>query len=688
MNPAPAPLSAQSEATSVPFSPAAAAALFVAVFAFLPIANLIPGGRAVGWYSTSLADWLNGSLIAIGAGVVYAIATRRYPALWREGALDHLTRWYAAHSWQFAGGLALVSALVYAVVGLTVFDGKPLLIDEIVQLLQARIYSEGVLARPVSPNPEFFSALHVIDSGSRYFSQFPAGGPGMYLPGWRAGVPWLTNPVCGAVSVVAFARWVRLVEHRPAVALGATVIFAVAPFTVFMTSSHMNHVPTLMWALIALWALATILESTTPRPIAALAMGIALGFAGTIRPVDALAVALPAGIWLLARAVRTRRLAELFASGVGLAVPLSILLWINTQTTGSPLLFGYELLWGASHGMGFHAAPWGLSHTPARGVELINLYFLRLQNYLFETPVPSLVPAIGSLALMRRLGSWDRFLLASGGLVALLYFLYWHDGFYLGPRFFFLLLPSLALLTARFPALWRERWGTGRSYRAIWCGIVICILIALTISIPIRARQYNGGLLTMRWNADDAARQAGVRDAVVLVRESWGAQLVARLWAVGVPRSESERLYRGIDACQLDSALARVEREGVRGSDALVALTPLLRDSARVQSSPFSPDSTEGFRRGVVYTRECLARIEEDRAGFTVMAPLLLARRSDILYVRDLHARDSLIIGQYPERALFLLRPRDAAEGSLPTFQRVSRDSLYAAWRSGSSPAR
>ena len=657
------------------------AAATVALFAFTPVADWIRGGRSVAWYSASLADWLNGSLIALGAGVVYAIASRRVPSLWRDGALRRPLNWYEEGERRFALGAAIVSLVVYAIVALLVFDGRPLLIDEIVQLLQARIFSEGQLARPTSEYPEFFSALHIIDTGSRYFSQFPAGGPAMYLPGWILGVPWLVNPVCGAVSVGAFALWVRTVERRIAVAFGATLIFALAPFMVFMSASHMNHVPTLMWSVLAMLGLSKIVDSAQPRPAVAFAMGLALGMTATIRPVDGLAFALPAGIWMVLRAVRTRHIPELLASGVGVMLPVALLFWINTRTTGSATLFGYEMLWGPSHGLGFHVAPWGLSHTPARGVELVNLYFLRLQNYLFETPVPSLVPLIGSLALMRRWTSWDRYLLASSLLLVLLYFAYWHDGFYLGPRFLFLMMPVLALMTARFPALVQERWSTGLRYRAIWGAVATSVLIAVAVSIPLRARQYSSGLLTMRWNADDAARRAGVSNAVVLVRESWGAQLVARLWALGVSRSESERLYRGIDACQLDSATADLERTNIRGDRAEAALIPMLRDSARVQSSPFSPDTTEGFRRGVNYTPKCLARINDDRAGFTVMAPLLLARQPDVLYIRDLHARDSLVLERYPDRAVFLLRPSSPEEGALPVFYRVSRDSLYRAWR-------
>jgi len=48
------------------------------------------------------------------------------------------------------------------------------------------------------------------------------------------------------------------------------------------------------------------------------------------------------------------------------------LLLYNAWMNGGPLTFGYEVQWGAIHGLGFHEAPFGPPHTPVRGVELVN----------------------------------------------------------------------------------------------------------------------------------------------------------------------------------------------------------------------------------------------------------------------------------------------------------------------------
>ena len=93
---------------------------------------------------------------------------------------------------------------------------------------------------------------------------------------------------------------------------------------------------------------------------------------------------------------------------------------------------------------------------------MISLYVTRLQTYLFETPFPAMLPVIAALALTKRLSALDRYLLASATLLGALYFAYWHDGFFLGPRFVFPWLPVLVLFAARLPRLVRERFGRGR----------------------------------------------------------------------------------------------------------------------------------------------------------------------------------------------------------------------------------
>jgi hypothetical protein len=309
------------------------------------------------------------------------------------------------------------------------------------------------------------------------------------------------------------------------------------------------------------------------------------------------------------------------------------------------------------------------------------LYFLRLQTYLFETPLPSLLPAAMALALTPAVRGLDRYLLWSSALLVIGYFAYWHDGFFLGPRFVYPLLPALVLWTARLPSIVRARFP-----RLQFAGRFVLLLylagagMAIGFSIPVRTKQYAGGLTSMRHDYLAPASAMGLDSALIFVRESWGAQIITRLWGLGVPRSETETLYRGIDTCVLEMALGQLELDGRRGPAALAALAPLLRDSARVVESDVSPDRTERVLPGATYDAVCVRRIEEDRAGYTFLAPILAAPRSTNRYARDLHARDTLLVGKMADRPMFLLRPISSALGAPLALFPISLDSARVEW--------
>ena len=662
------------------------------VFGFLPVANWIRGGRQWPRYGDDVESWLAGSAIALGAGVLFQILSRRSERLRRNDAFAPVVRLWAQRPRLTTALLVLASFALYVLSARWVFDGRPLLVDEVAQLFQARVFASGRIAGVLDPVPELFSALHLVERDGRVFSQFPPGGPAVLAVGLLLGAAWIAVPLCGALAVWCFSAFARAVEpDRPGISLLASLLFAFAPYMVFMSGSQMNHVPTLLGICVALFALERA-TATDRRPMRhraryALVCGLGLGFAATIRPVDAVAFALAIAASLAWRAARDRReIAPLLSSGVGVAIPVAFMLWFNAQTTGAPLLFGYEALWGKGHELGFHAAPWGVAHTPARGLELVSLYFLRLQTYLFETPIPSLAAAIVALLLVPSLRRLDGVLFAGSALLVILYFAYWHDGFYLGPRFFVCLLPVLALWSARVFPEWRARWGRGASYRTMTAAVAASVCIALLVTVPLRAQEYRNGLRTMRWDVEAAARRAGVRNAIVFVRESWGAQLMVRMWARGLSHADAQMLYRYVDACALERAVDSLERSGGRDSVARALMLPLLADSARVVRTPFSADSTERFLPGAPYGPRCVRRVEEDRAGFTVYLPFLVAGGDEVLYARDLHARDSVLLARFPTRDVYLVRPSSDTNGALPRFWRVSRDSLYAAWAHGEAP--
>jgi hypothetical protein len=677
------------------FSPGAlAAALVVFVFGFLPVMNWVEGTYHDPMFGLRVTEWVTGTAIVVGLGIVLAMLTRRRassaathdasrgsPMAALRAAIERpaFTHWV----------IPAAALLLYVVVASVVFDRQPLLIDEVVQRMQAAIFAEGRLWLPAPAQPELTTIQHVVVADGRTYGHFPPGHSALLAIGLLVGAAWLVVPMCGALAVALFARLLVHAEPRPAVRALAVALFAFAPFAMFMNGSQMSHVTVTTFTLLGALGLVAAMSSGSPRPWIAFVGGLGFGAAAAMRPADALMFALPAAVWLLARALREpRRWTDALAMGAGVALPLAAMMLVNANTTGHPLQFGYTVLWGPGHGIGFHKAPWGQSHTPAHGVELLNLYYLGFQENFFESPLPSLVPVIVGLLLARRLGAADRYLLVGAGLLTVLYWAYWGEGFFLGPRFFYPLAPVVALWAARAPFSVRERVGDGMTSRAFAWSLVAAALVAVGYGIPARWARYSRGFQAERWDIAARAREAGVSNAIVVVRDGWDAQLQARLWALDVPHPETELIHSHVDACRLELAVTSLERSGVRGDAAKQALWPLLTDSARVRGAFVATSAQVYLDSASVasYPPRCAERLATTRAGITPFTPAILAHgRDGNLYARDLRERTLPLLEANPARPVWLLAPAGPGGGEKPALRRVSRDSLVRAWSGAES---
>jgi hypothetical protein len=278
-------------------------AIVLAALSLLPIATWLPGGEQDAGYVGRLTDWMSGTALCVGTGVLVWMWTRRRVATAAGTREEEQAAARGDAGTAFLVGLSLAAGALYLLIARVVFSGQPLLIDELIQVLQAQWFAAGRLGVPTPPDPQFFSVMHLIDQGPLTYSQYPAGGPAMLALGAWADAAWVVNPLCGALTVYLFGDLLRAVEpqasrrwHRAVVTL-----FALAPFWAFMAGSHMNHVTTLLWTVAAM---ACLVRATRPMPAWGwgLATGWCLGMATTIRPLDGAVVALPAGLWLCWRA--------------------------------------------------------------------------------------------------------------------------------------------------------------------------------------------------------------------------------------------------------------------------------------------------------------------------------------------------------------------------------------------------
>lgn len=659
-------------------------ALGAVLLGFVPWAALLPGGRDDPQASAMLGSWVSGLGLVAGFAALATVLDRRFGVLARRPWHPVVT-WAEQRPMLASWLVALLAAGGYAWLAGAVFDREALLIDEIVQALQGRIFTEGRLSRPAFVERAFFSIPLLVDRGGQVFGQFPPGWPAVLGLFELADARWLAGPLTAALGVVAMAWWVRAVEPHAATRWLAVGLMASAPFFAFQAGTQMNHAPATAALLLGLAGTAHAVSAPMahgPRWGAAFAGGLGFGLAATTRPVDALCFALPAAVWWLVAVGRERaRLGAMLVSGLGVAVPVAAMLWFNWRTTGAPLLFAYLYHWGPSHSIGFHDSPYRTSHTPRLGLELASLYLFRVNRVLYEWPIPALLAPVASWLLARRLRAADLTPLASCVLLVAAYWAYFHDGWYLGPRFMLPLVPVLALWTARLPRLVAERW-TGLPSLAVRWALVSAALVGMGSLWPTAFANYHTGLGTMRMHGAGLAEAAGVRGALVFVRESWGATLYARMWGRDVMPGDVEWVYKRADQCALEQVTDSLERADVRGAAALAAYTRLTADSLRVQARGDLVDQSGRFDPARPLAAVCRQRMAEEQAGFTLLAPRLLDR-TDNVYARDLAGRDTLLLQAYPERPVYRLRAAGPEVGAPLVFEGVSRDSVWAAARAG-----
>ena len=117
---------------------------------------------------------------------------------------------------------------------------------------------------------------------------------------------------------------------------------------------------------------------------------------------------------------------------------------------------------------------------------------------------------------------------------------------------------------------------------------------------------------------DVAVALAGIARAVVLVPDGLGSRIIVRLWAAGVPMTQTSALYERADACRLTEALATTAPGPdfrARLDAALLGATP----GKRAQGA--SPDAMLRLPDDGKVSQRCATELGRDRRGMLQFAP-------------------------------------------------------------------
>ncbi len=432
----------------------------------------------------------------------------------------------------FSGTLLLTAGL-----SRLLFAEGPRIPTGIAHLFHARILASGSLFAEAPPLPEFFRlATMVIDSG-RWYSQFPLGHTALVAGGLELGLPWIVNPLCGAFAVVLFYLLGKELFGERTGRLAA--LFGVlSPFLVFMSSEFYNNASSLVFctAFLLFFARAT----RTAKVREGLLAGLFLGLALNVRPVTAVALALPFigwSLWLLVRTPR-RHAAPLLAVCAATLGFVGLLLASNYWISGDPLTLGYSHEKAVVQERAFDL-------SKALPNSVVRVQFLN--RYLFQWALPSLLP-VAFLFATGRGTKWDHLLasLLPAGLLA--YATWYHIGLELGPRYLYFATGALVILAVRgvesVPPVVREIFG-GRSPLATETGaatlVFACVLSAAVLNwVPMGALYGSDRWWTLDRSVVEQVRSAGVEGAIVFVSDQ---QFRSVFLENSVPVAEGEVIY-------------------------------------------------------------------------------------------------------------------------------------------------
>ena len=535
--------------------------------------------------------------------------------------------------WAVAGFMGLLGAGLTAWVALIVFDGRTILNDASVQLLQARYFAAGRLAGPPLAMPEFWSIQFMVHAPAGWVSQYPPAHALWLAAGFRLGGAWIAMAgAMGMLGVFSVLSFERLLPDRIAAARIGALLAVTSPMLLALSGAYMNHATVAAFAALALWLA---LRAETGRAVWALAAGGAMGFMVTTRPVSGLLIgaAVTAGVWLTAprrepglhRPWLLRRLGWWVLGGLPFAAGLA---WFNARFFGGPLTLGYTAAAGPSHGLGFHMDPWGRMYGFTQALGYTSTELLSIGREVFGTVLP--VAALIGLFLLfaRRLRRGERILAAWALLPILASALYWHHDLVFGPRLLGEAVPAwCALLVLAAIGLTRlGRWA--------WLRDAIAIVVLVAVGYGLVA----GGRARIDRVAARAAPIPEVTDpgpSLVFVHELWGDRVGARLAARGMRLDSVRALLTRYHPCQLEAAFV-----GAQGPEEVA-------DQCRLES-------------------------ESDRLGWVGLTDYLWhgdppgLDGSGVLWARDLGPEaNARLIAEYPSRTPLFVLPDGRGDGQV-----------------------
>lgn len=484
-------------------------------------------------------------------------------------------------------GLYRLSPLVPAALTLGVslllsfyaFERMPHVEDEVAYLFQAKTFAGGALLAPAPPQAAVAGLDYYLTevANGHWYSVTAPGWPVALALGVKAGVPWLVNPLLAALTVLLAHAIAARIAGRDEADLVAMMMGA-SPWLLAMAASLMTHTLTLFLMMFGWWMLLRAGDRSKGALRRIFVAGLAMGWIFSTRPLDGFVIGGVTGLWLLAIAPQGS-IGRAIIYALGCAATGAPLLAYNAKVTGhallQPLTAYIDRTWGAganAYGFGPEIGPpggWGAldlwpGHSPAEA-------FVNTLNLISSLQFDMMGWSVGSLALILAFLLWQRpnradlaMILVIVAVIAAMFFYWFADSYYIGPRYWFLASFPLFYLSARgyqairarFPD--RDAVAFVRIDSLLWYACIFGFCVFLPWRAVTKYYEYNGFHPTVREDAADG-RFDGKLVLVAKTGDAGNALMLNDPWLRGT-------IYLN-DTGQLDEAALRAafpDREIVR----------------------------------------------------------------------------------------------------------------------------
>jgi len=275
----------------------------------------------------------------------------------------------------------------------------------------------------------------------------------------------------------------------------AALLFLSSQFFLLVSGSYLSHSAAMLCTLASVFAYIRLRKNPEAGRYWLL-LGASLGFLSLTRPANALLLCVPAAVLLLKKSLVHIR--HSFPGALALLIFVVLHLAYNRALTGNPFLTPHEVYAPCDKlGFGSRGTEWGMRFGPPEAFSNLNFHLTSLLDMAFRWP-SMLTLAFVPFAFLRKNRKVPFALLAFFLSESALYFFYFGDGTFLGPRYWFEVFWTIPILTVMGveEVAGLASAGAGRKSAAPY--VLLLLLAVYGVSSTVSTLRYFKGYNGMR----------------------------------------------------------------------------------------------------------------------------------------------------------------------------------------------